>query len=644
MREDARRGSAAGSRPGIKGMLNWGAGGKSTRVRWAIFLSILMISSVDNLWADEKIKVGEVVVTASRLEESVQETTSEVTVLKAEDIKKMNVVLVPDVLRKVPDLSVVQTGGDGRLTQVFLRGGNPNETLIMVDGIKVNSSSTGGFDFSKVSINDIDRIEIVKGSQSTMYGSEAMAGVINIITKKGEGKPSGTVSFEGGSYGTYSPSLSISGSEGIFSYRATGLYYYTQGISAAKDGTETDTYKNGYMSWNFGVRPSANSEIEIFGNYSSDRTGLDDFDFVTGRAIDSSTFVQHGYHYLVAARGKLYLFDKWEQILTVSGFGDLLKFSDPAVQFNNANVFDKRQSVDWQNNLHLTEALTLTAGLAYQHESTDSAGNFDEGLDDNAAYLNGRLKLFKDSLILNAGLRYDDYSTVGSHTTYRVGAAYTNKEVDATVRTSYATGFRVPSLNDLFFPFYGNPALKPEESKSFEAGIFKPLFQGKLQLGVSYFNTDYTNLIQADPLTFTAVNIANASVKGVEATASYQATDALSLKAGYTYLDAKDTDTQLPLNWRPANKVVLGIAYSTPAYSFLADYIYVGGRFNSSHDAEIGKKLPPYWLVNLSGTYKISKVISVFARIENLFDADYEEVFSYGTKGISFYGGMRATF
>jgi vitamin B12 transporter len=643
MRKDARGASVPGSRPGIRGTLQWSPG-KQSIMRWTIFLWILMILFADNGWADEKIKVGEVVVTASRLEESVQETTSEVTVLKAEDIKKMNVVLVPDVLRKVPDLNVVQTGGDGRLTQVFLRGGDPKETLVMVDGVKVNSISTGGFDFSKVSVDDIERIEIVKGSQSTMYGSEAMAGVINIITKKGEGKPRIVLSFEGGSYGTYSPSLSISGSEGILSYRVTGLYFNTQGISAAKDGTETDSYRNGYMSWNFGVKPSANSEVEIFGNYSSDRSGLDDFDFVNGRAIDSLTFVQHGYHYLVAARGKLYLFDKWEQVLTVSGYGDLLKFTDPAVQFNNANVFDKRLGVDWQNNVHVTEALTLTAGLAYQHESTDNLGNFDEGLNDKAAYLNSKLKFFNDSLILNAGLRYDDYSTVGSKTTYRVGAAYTNKDVDATVRASYATGFRVPSLNDLFFPFYGNPSLKPEESKSFEAGILKPLFRGKLQLGISYFNTDYTNLIQADPLTFTAVNIANASIKGVEATASFQATDALSLKAGYTYLDAKDTDTHLPLNWRPTNKVVFGVAYSTPVISLLADYNYVSGRFNSSHDAEIGKKLSPYWLVNLSGTYKVSKILSLFVRIENLFDADYEEVLSYGTKGTSVYGGMRATF
>lgn len=610
---------------------------------WLMLFPLFILSSVLGVRAEDNVKIGEVVVTAGRVEEPLEETTSDVTVLKAEDIKKMNVVLVPEVLRKVPDLTVVQTGGDGRLTQVFLRGGDPKTTLVMIDGVKVNSIATGGFDFSKMPVDDIERIEIVKGSQSTIYGSEAMSGVINIITKRGEGKPKFVVSFEGGSYGTYNPSMTVSGGDQALNYRFTGLYYNTQGISAAKDGAEKDSYKNGYFSGNFGVKPSSNTEIEIFGNYSSDRTDLDDFDFVTGRATDSLTFVQNGWHYLAGVRGKLYLFDKWEQIVTLSAYGDLLKFRDPLVEFNNADVFDKRQIVDWQNNLYLAEALTLTAGLTYQHESAENRGSFDEGVIDRAAYLNSKLKLFQDTLIINAGLRYDNYDPVGSKTTYKVGAAYTIKEIEATLRTSYATGFRVPSLNDLFYPFYGNPHLKPEESKSFEAGAVKSLLEEKVQLAVSYFSTDYTDMIQADPLTFTAVNIASASVKGVEVNGSYQI-DALTLKAGYTYLDAKDKETDLQLNWRPHNKVVFGIGYSTPVVSLLADYIYVGGRFNSSADAEIGKKLSPYWLVNLSGTYKVSKTFSLFARIENLFDTDYEEVQGYGTKGTSVYGGVRATF
>jgi len=611
---------------------------------WLVLFTLVILLSASGVWADENVKIGEVVVTAGRIEEAQEETTSEVTVIRGEDIRKMNVVYLPDVLRKIPDLNVTQTGGPGAQVSVFLRGGDPKDALIMVDGVKVNSSSTGGYDFSKVPIDDIERIEIVKGSQSTIYGSEAMSGVINIITKKGEGKPKVVVSLEGGSYGTYNPSITVSGGEQALNYRVTGLYFNTQGISAAKDGRETDSYKNGYGSGNFGIKPSKNLEIEIFGNYSSNRTDLDDFDSTTGRAVDSSTFVQHGYHYLAATRGKLYLFDTWEQVLTLSDYGDLLKFRDPAVQYNNADVFDKRQVVDWQNNLYLADAFTLTGGLTYEHESTDNTGNFQEGVKDRAAYLNGKLKLFKDSLIINAGLRYDDYDTVGSKTTYKVGAAYIMKEIDATFRTSYATGFRVPTLNDLFYPFYGNPNLKPEESKSFEVGIAKSFFQKKLQLALSYFSTDYTNLIEADPLTFTAVNIASASVKGVEATASYQVTDAVSLKTGYTYLDAKDEDTGLPLILRPQNKFVFSVGYAASSISLLADYIYVGSRYNSSSDAATGNKMAPYSLVNLSGTYKVSKVISLFARIENLFNAHYEEVVSYGTKGTSVSGGIRATF
>lgn len=609
------------------------------RLLLALLMSLMVFSATGG-WAEEKIKIGEVVVTASKIEESAEETTSEVTVIRAEEIKKMNAVSVSDVLRKVPDLNLVQSGGDGNLAFVFLRGGAPRHTLVMIDGVKVNSNTSGGFDFYRLQVNDIERIEIVKGSQSTIYGSEAMAGVINIITKKGEGKPRIETVLEGGSFGTYKPSLNISGSYNTLNYHVTTFYYHTDGISAAKNGQEKDGFNNAFLSWNFGYKPADTFELELNGNYSNDRTELDGFDLFTGKPTDALNFVQHGNHFLLSARGKLLLLNRWEQVLTLSTFSDILKSRDPETEFNNSDFKTGRQFIDWQNNFYLTDAATLTAGLEYRNDAGRFSNVYDETVDNKAAYLNTKVKLLKDALIINAGLRYDDHEKAGSKTTYKIGAAYNIKEAGLLIRTSYGTGFLAPTFDFLFFEPFNNPNLKPEESKSFEAGVTKTFLNERLSVSVTYFNEDYKNLIQGDPANnFRASNIAKASAEGVEALATMKIADALELKAGYTYLDAKDTASGEPLLRRPNNKFNLGIGYTNQYMSALADLIYVGERHDI--DGFTVVKVSPYYLVNLSGSYRATKDITLFGRIENMLDKDYEDPKGFGTKGISAYGGVR---
>lgn len=603
---------------------------------WLILLPLLLIPPA---WAEEKVRVEGVVVTAARIEETAGETTSEVTVIRSEEIQAMHANLLPEVLRRIPDLNIVQTGGDGKFTSVFLRGGDPKHTLVMVDGVKVNSNTVGSYDMSSLPVDDIERIEIVKGAQSTIYGSEAMAGVINIITKKGEGRPKATITVEAGSQGTVNPSATVSGSTPSLHYRVTAGYFSTDGISTARNGSEKDGYRNGSLSWKAGARPSEQVEVELIGQYSADRSELDGYDFMTGLAADAPNFVQHGIHVLLAARGKLYVRDIWEQVLTLSTFRDSLKFRDPDTDYNNADIVNRRHVIDWQNNLYITNSLTLTGGIEYRRENGENKGNFDETVDNKAAYLNAKLKLLSDALVLNAGIRYDDHESFGSKTTYKVGAAYVMKDAGITLRTSYGTGFRAPSLNDLYYPFYGNPSLKPEESTSFEAGAVKFLLKDRVSLSVTYFSQDYDNLIQSDPRTYTAANIASASVKGIEAAVSWRASEGLDLNAGYTYLDTEDKDTGTELIRRPTHKVSAGAAYSFKDISVRADFLYVGGRLDSS----AGTMLSPYALVNLNGSYRMGKAVSVFIRIENLFDTEYEEAHGFGTKGRSLYGGITAT-
>lgn len=607
-------------------------------------LLVLMLLAVSlPAWADEKIVIKEVVVSASRVEEEHSETTSDVTVIRNAEIKKMNVIFIPDILRKIPELSVVQSGGDGQVTSVFLRGGGSQHTLILIDGFKVNSNTAGGFDFSGIVTEDIERIEIIKGAQSTIYGSEAMAGVINIITKRGEGKLKTELLLTAGSFGTYNPSVTVSGSEKSFSYRVTALHYKTEGISAAKSGTEKDGHKNSGVSWNFGLRPSDRVEFEVSGNYSNDRSHLDDWDFFSGSAIDSLTLVRTGKHSLISGRTKFYVSDKWEQIISVSDFTETLKVSDSAVSWNNYEIKNKRDTVDWQHNLYLTNGITLTGGFEFKEETGESVGSYKESVDTKAVYFNSKFKLLNDRLILNAGVRYDDHESFGSDTTYKLGAAYTIKEMDTTIRASYGTGFRAPSFNDLFWPGYGNPNLKSEESTSFEIGVMKNFAKEGVSVSLTWFKQDYENLIQADPFTWTAANIAKAKTAGIEAAMSVKVFQGLDLKMGYTYLDTEDEATGDSLARRPRNKFVAGLGYAIKDISLVADVIYIGNRYDSATDASIGKKLSTYTLVNLSGAYRISRNITAIARVENLFNEKYEETRGYGTKGFSINGGLRIT-
>jgi|Deesub1362A_J573_1020465.scaffolds.fasta_scaffold00183_37 vitamin B12 transporter len=600
---------------------------------WVLLLPFLIISSA---WAAETVTIEEVVVTASRLAEPLEEATSDVIVITEEEIKEANVEFVTDILRQVSDLNLVQSGGKGKSATVLLRGGSSKQTLVMIDGVKVKSTTTGSFDFSGIQVDDIERIEIVKGPQSTIYGSEAMAGVINIITKKGKGRLKTDFSFEAGSFNTYKPVLTISGGEKGFDYRITASYLKTDGISVAKDGSEEDGYKNVSVSGKFGFKVAENSELEFTGRYYYARNELD---FGT-TSPDDPNYVQHGNHYVLSGKGKFYPTDNWEHILTVSTVKDILKTRDAdaaASSWYNSDITTRMDTVDWQHNFYLSDTEIVTVGVEYRNEKGENEGTFDKAVDNKAVYLNTKFK--KENVTFNIGLRYDDHETFGSKTTYRLGAVQDIKEANARFRVSYATGFRAPTFNELFWPGYGNSALKPEESTSWEVGIDQDL-SNRTSVSITYFEQEYENLIQTDPATWTAANIAEAEVKGIETDATFKLTNAFNLKASYTYLDTEDKSTGQRLTRRPIDKFNLTARFADKNSSVLAEFIYVGKRYDSS----AGRDLAPYSLVNLSGSYKMKRNLTLFARVENLFDEDYEEAGGYGTPGISFYGGIKTAF
>jgi vitamin B12 transporter len=267
-------------------------------------------------------------------------------------------------------------------------------------------------------------------------------------------------------------------------------------------------------------------------------------------------------------------------------------------------------------------------------------GSFDQSINNKAGYLNAKLDLIDDTLILNAGLRDDAHSTFGNALTYRTGILYDLKPLEIRFKANLGSGFRAPSLNELYYPNYGNPNLQPEKSTGYDIGVEKDFYGKKLIMGATWFWQRYHNLIQTDPNTFAAVNIGKALTEGVELKASVLLTGNLKLNAGYTWLDAEDLDTGVFLSLRPRNKFTSSIEYTLAKLTVIGECLYVSKRFDSSLNQDISS----YSLVNLKGSYFLLKNLSLFARIDNLFNKSYEEAAGYGTPGISAFGGVKVSF
>ncbi len=580
----------------------------------------------------------EIVVTATRVEESPQAVTQDITVITKDDIEKKGVEFITDALESYTDIGIVQNGGVGKNATLFLRGGSPNQTVMMIDGVKVKSPTTGSLDLAGILIDDIERIEVIKGPQSTLYGSEAMAGVINIITKRGKGKPKLSVSAEGGSFSTYKTTASISGAKDVWDYRVTASYFDTGGISAAKSGTEADGYTNKSISTKIGLMPSDKLGVELNLRYFEDTSKLDSYKWGVG-LVDDLNYVQDGKHYLISAKGMFSILDSYEQTLTLSSIGDNLKFEDPDTSSNRTSIDTTMQTADWQHNLYIKDT-TFTGGIEYRKEAGEIKDNFNKEVDNKAFYLNGKIKLFDDSFILNAGLRNDEHKTAGIKTTYRIGGLYDFKPYGLKLKGNYGTGFRAPTLNELYYPFFGNTNLKPEKSEGYDIGIEKDLYGDRLLLNAAYFNQQYQDLIEYDFSTFTAQNIGKAEIKGIELGLTAGITEDVNLKASHTNMDTVDKDSNKPLTRRPTNKFNSSIEYKGGKFMAIGEYTYVSERYDSA----VSRNLSQYSLVNLKGRYFISDSITLFARIDNLFNESYEEAGNYGVPGVSAFGGVKVEF
>lgn len=619
-----------------------------------------------------ELPVIEVTVTANRSPTALQRVGSAVTIVSAEEIQRTNPGSLVDVLRGVPGLDITETGGPGSTTNIRLRGGSTGQTLVLIDGIRVNDPSGAGSDFDVAMLAPglIDRIEVLRGPQSALYGSDAMGGVVNIITRRGMGPPQAFAQVEAGSYGTGSLTGGVHGGNGPWSYAAAGTFARSDGFSrygyriaridpVARATHDADGFDRFGGYGRAGYDPGTGFRFEIGTMATATRA---EFDGGTGRFPDTPNLVFRRF-FQAYARGSFETLDgalthslttfanRSERIFREVRYGTN---QTPAQTTSTLSEFyGQRAGAEYQGDLRAGIAGRVTFGARLERETAETfserylptpiarAPTLGAGQTTQSIFALWQLPL-GERLDLTLGGRIDDVVGVARFATWRGTLAYRITETGTKLRASAGTGGKAPSLFQLYSPLYGNPNLGAETSIGFDAGVDQDLFGGRGTLSVTAFSNRFSNLIEFNSAASTYFNVARAETRGLEVAASFDIwPQYLRLKTSYTHLQARDLATGLTLARRPRHVGRASLVITpTSQWTIEPSMTLVSQRFSGSGETS---RLNPYARFDLHASYQINRTWNAYARFENLTNVRYEEVFNYGTAGRSVYGGLKAT-
>jgi vitamin B12 transporter len=625
-------------------------------------LAAISISASAQIESNLQVPPENVVVTATRIATPTRQVASAITLIDAADIQARQQRSLPDVLRDVPGLNLVQSGGEGGQASIFMRGANSNHTKVLVDGIEVSdpSSPNGAYDFGKFSSADIARVEVLRGPQSSLYGSDAIGGVVNVITKSGDGPLAVSAEAEGGSFDTFNQSAAVSGSDDGFHYRASLAHLHAGATPVTPldllppgQKRNDDYFDNFTASTKLGYDLTGNFDLGFAGRYSNSLSR------VTGDAVDPVTFagfpspLQTRIDTLsYDARGTAHLvLDRLDQTLGLSYSSTVTSDMDP----NNGPIpsSGNRIKLDWQGQASVGEGETVVLGAETARDAIHLP--ISAGITTNAGF--GELQSSAPGLLGGAAdfhnsvsVRYDDNSRFGARTTWHVAPVLAIAATATRLHASYGTGFKAPSLDQLFesFPaffFFANPNLKPETSTGYDLGFDQTLFG--IAGGATWFHNNIKNLIETDPVTFsTDVNIGRARTQGLEAYLAWQPLDRLKLRADYTYTEAEDADLRQELVRRPKNKLGGDVRWQAmEALSLDASLLYTGGWIDGSRDFSVSRlNAHPYVTADIAASYALTDNFSLTGRVSNLFAKTYENPVGFLQPGRGFYAGIKANF
>ena len=601
---------------------------------------------------------NDIVVTATGVAQDADQVGQAITVVTRADLEQRQTVSLSDYLATTPGVTVSRNGGVGALTSLRIRGAESDQTLVLIDGVRVNDpSSTGGaFDFGSLLAGSIERVEVLRGSDSVPWGSQAIGGVVNIVTQA----PTDGVQVRGnaeyGYHDTADGTAAIAGKSGALSGALTGGYFRSDGISAAADGTERDGYKRYGGTGRIGVEFAPGIGIDLRGYYAHSRLQFDGF----------SDLPPYG-----PADGPQY--SKQQEIYGYAGLhanllGDRLK---NRIAFTIADInrdsFDpdypslargRSERYEYQGEFTPVQQVRIVAGA--DHEDSRYFDGFAHASTGITSEFGELIVQPVHQLTLTGGVRHDDHDDFGSHFTYGADVALALDE-GTTLRASYGEGFKAPTLYQLDSD-YGNTTLNPETSKSFDAGVEQSFLAGHARAGVTYFHRRTRNQIDfgycspdevADAGSFcferpygVYENIDRTRAQGVEFALALKPIDAFTVSANYTYTDAENrspgADFGNDLARRPKQAVSVSADYRFPfGLSVGGTILTVGDSFD---DAANSVRLDGYTIASIRAEVPVGEHFSVYGRVENLFDEKYQTTAGYGTYGRAAYAGVRLRF
>ena len=616
--------------------------------------------------------LDEVVVVANRAPVPLATVGSSVTVLDEQDIRGSQATMAADLLAQTPGITVARTGGIGQPTSVFIRGAESDQTVVLIDGVKMTDPSLpgGGYDFENLLIGDISRIEILRGAQSTLYGSDAIGGVIDITTADPSRKSQGSVSLEGGSHGTGYGTANIGGVSDSLLWRLAGSYLGTSGIPCLDQylgGRRDCASQIGDAAGQVRYEMTPDLQLDVRGYFVSSRTDFDGYDTPAFTLGDDSEYgkTQQGIGYagLTWRSPDHSLTNR----LSIQYTGSETRTFDPNAPANFGDPttetfygFGRNVREEYQGTWKFADSGQVVFGAQNEHSTMDTVSPFSPflgaGVVVDSGYVQGQYEVLK-GLTLTAGGRYDHHSEYGGHGTGQLAAAWVMPDQSTVLRASFGQGFKAPALYQLYSN-YGNRALQPETSNSWDAGIEHHALQNRLVASATYFRRTSDDLINffdcftPSPLCATEpfgyyANIARSTTHGIELAGLLEASDQLTVTANYTWTHTEDVSpgsstygNELPRRpaysgnasanyvWPLQVSTELALRYSGPSFDDAAKQIRLGG----------------YVLLDFRTSLPINDHLQLYARVQNLTDRHYEVAYQYGTIGRSAYIGARASF
>lgn len=599
-------------------------------------------SASDAGFGDAVSEVDPVVVTATRTAETADATLAPVSVVTREDIERSQARSTLDLLRGLPGIALASFGGPGRVANLYLRGTNPNQVLFLVDGIKIGSATTGQTEFQNLPVDQIERIEVVRGPRSSLYGSEAAGGVVQVFTRRGGGPLRAFGSLSAGRWQTAGIAGGIRGGGERGRFSVSGNFDQSRGFDACAgrgapyfDGCGTDEPDaDGYS--NQGVSASAGYDV-------SERFSVDAAFLRAETDVDYDGAFQNQARNVQQVAGvslRLRPLDAWDVKLSAGrSWDEQRNFKDGAF----ASRFDtRRDSLSLQNDVAVGADHLVTVGVDYQKDVVTSDVDYSVSSRDNIGVF-GEYQAWLGPAAVKASLRHDDNQQFGGHTTGDLVLGY-DITPDLRVTAAYGTAFTAPTFNDLYYPgdaFFagGNPDLDPEASRSAELGVAGRA--GPVDFSLNVYETHIDDLITLVPPTFAAENIDQARIRGLEAVTVGRllGTD---IQANLTLLDPRNTangpDDGNLLARRPEQTVRLDLDRRFGRVGVGASVFAAGRRFD---DPANTVRLDGYTLLDLRASYAFSEALQIQARLENVFDTEYETVAYYNQPGRGLYVTLR---